>query len=76
MSEEIKTKYVSWFVFTWAISIIMLVIGWQFISISRVVDNVSDNSVNRFKIETQLSQIQTDLSWIKTTLSDHSKETK
>jgi len=62
---EIKEKYVSFKIFTWAISFIVIIIGWMLVAnsaLSAKVDSIDDSYV---LIQTQLSQIQTDLVWIK-----------
>lgn len=64
MANQEKT-YVSFAVFTWAIGIIIGAIGWMLVannSLAARVDSISDSYV---LIQTQLSQIQTDLVWIK-----------
>lgn len=64
MANQEKT-YVSFAIFTWAIGIIIGVIGWMLVansSLAAKVDSISDSYI---LIQTQLSQIQTDLVWIK-----------
>lgn len=64
MANQEKT-YVSFAVFTWAIGIIIGVIGWMLVansSLAAKVDSISDSYV---LIQTQLSQIQTDLRWVR-----------
>jgi len=59
-----KNIYVTWPVFIWVMGIFVVVIGWQVTSITRLADTVDP-------IKTQLSQIQTDLQWIKSVLAEH-----
>ena len=64
MSNQ-EEKYVTFKVFTWAISFVFIIIGWMLVansSLAAKVDSISDSYV---LIQTQLSQIQTDLVWIK-----------
>jgi hypothetical protein len=63
---ERETKYVPWAVFIWAIGIFATVIGFMYIQ-------MTDINTDSQGIQTQLSQIQTDIQWIKLTLGDHAK---
>ena len=65
MLEQYKDKYVSWFVFIWAIGILTLCLGWSFKTQAQLNDKVDIYSNQLLEIRTQLSQIQTDLMWIK-----------
>ena len=60
-----QEKYVSFKIFTWSMSIITLIIGWMLVANSALSARVNEISIDSITIQTQLSQIQTDLSWIK-----------
>ncbi len=69
MQQNNNSKKVSFTVFTWVIGIIIIIVGWLFAYINGVSGRV-DNFTNNFntdivKIQVQLSQIQTDILWIK-----------
>ena len=49
---------------------IMTIIGWQFVIIAQMGDRIDTVSGDNNNIETQLSQIQTDLQWIKLELKN------
>ena len=57
-----EKKHVSWVVFVWAMGITLLLFGFLF---NQVAEASKDNN----DIKIQLSQIQTDLAWIKLKLS-------
>ena len=66
--EENKVKkeaYVKWYIFCWAIGTITLMIGWSFVAQAQLGIKVDSFSQQSLEIRTQLSQIQTDLGWIK-----------
>ena len=60
-----EKNYVSFSIFTWAIGIIVVIIGWMLVANSALSARVNEISIDSITIQTQLSQIQTDLSWIK-----------
>lgn len=60
-----EKNYVSFTVFSWAMGIIMVVLGWVLVANSALSARVNEISIDYVAIQTQLSQIQTDLSWIK-----------
>jgi len=66
--EKIKKDFkscVSWKVFTWIISIFIILFGMVFTSMAKINDKLDDHTKEYNKIQVQLSQIQTDLVWIK-----------
>ena len=65
METDIKKRYVSWQIFVWVIGIITIVIGWCFVAQAATSKKVDEYSQQLLEIRTQLSQIQTDLQWIK-----------
>ena len=65
METDTKKRYVSWHIFIWAIGIITIVIGWCFVAQANTSEKVDEYSQQLLEIRTQLSQIQTDLQWIK-----------
>lgn len=58
-------KSVSWATFIWVIGIITLCLGWSFNTQAQLSEKVDVYSGQLLEIRTQLSQIQTDLVWIK-----------
>lgn len=58
-------KRVHWVVFCWAIGIMGVSIGWAFIANASMEKKVQDSNAQYLQIQTQLSQIQTDIIWIK-----------
>jgi len=60
-----KEKCVSWRVFTWAMGIILAVFSILFLTVSALGTRVSTYSSEMTAIRVQLSQIQTDIEWIK-----------
>ena len=65
METDTKKRYVSWQIFVWAIGIITVVIGWCFVAQANTSEKVDKYNQQLLEIRTQLSQIQTDLQWIK-----------
>ena len=65
METDTKKRYVSWHIFIWVIGIITVVIGWCFVAQAATSKKVDEYSQQLLEIRTQLSQIQTDLQWIK-----------
>lgn len=63
--------FVPWKVFIWTVGIFTAIVGWVFYSTTIMNASIQTNSTEGFKIQAQLSQIQTDLQWIKQTLADH-----
>ena len=66
--EENKKKYVSWYVFVWVIGIIFIILGLIFSQIAIADGKIEKHLSESQDIKAQLSQIQTDLSWIKLNL--------
>ena len=65
METDTKKRYVSWQIFVWVIGIITIVIGWCFVAQAATSEKVDKYNQQLLEIRTQLSQIQTDLQWIK-----------
>ena len=65
METDTKKRYVSWQIFVWVIGIITIVIGWCFVAQANTSEKVDKYNQQLLEIRTQLSQIQTDLQWIK-----------
>jgi hypothetical protein len=65
---EEKERKVSWTVFVWAMGITLIVIGWMFTKMNSLEAKVETIATQSNRIEVQLSQIQTDLQWIKVNL--------
>jgi len=65
METDTKKRYVSWQIFVWVIGIITVVIGWCFVAQANTSEKVDKYNQQLLEIRTQLSQIQTDLQWIK-----------
>ncbi len=63
--KQEEKKHVSWTVFTWAMAIIFIIFGFIFTQVTSALSQVADISNNNNDIKVQLSQIQTDLNWIK-----------
>jgi len=64
MSEKEK-KYVSWTIFVWSRAILLSLFGYV-LNISVATNNRVEDYVNSLTdIKVQLSQIQTDILWIK-----------
>ena len=70
MSEKTEErKKVDWYIFIWAIGIIIVIFGWIFVSLAQIQVYQSAQSVKDTEIRVQLSQIQTDILWIREKLS-------
>ena len=70
MSEKTEErKKVDWYIFIWAIGIIIVIVGWIFVSLAQIQVYQSAQSVKDTEIRVQLSQIQTDILWIREKLS-------
>jgi uncharacterized membrane protein YvbJ len=66
--QEIKKeekKHVSWTVFVWIISIILILFGVVFNQLSKASDNAQQAVKDNTEIKVQLSKISTDVEWIK-----------
>ncbi len=68
MSEENNKKVVKWQIFIWALGIILILFGISFSFISNLTNKVDAVEKNTGDVREQLSQIQTDISWIKNNL--------
>lgn len=64
---EIKNM-VSWKVFCWAMSVILILFGTAFAIIQTISIKIDGAVIQYTEIKVQLSQIQTDLLWIKDAL--------
>lgn len=71
--EEKGEKMVSWRVFTWAMGLVTLILGILFQAQNALSDRVDGISATNNEIKTQLSQIQTDIQWIKSALEKENK---
>lgn len=65
----LKRDNVSFALFSWAMGVILIVLGWMFSQINSVNAAVAQTTNAQAQIQVQLSQIQTDLSWIKVKLA-------
>jgi len=63
--DGLKGIIVGWKVFSWAMGIVLLLFGVCFTAISSLSLRVDEGRVEYAEIKTQLSQIQTDLVWLK-----------
>lgn len=68
MSDSKEIKYVRWSIFCWVISIFIVVMGWVFVRVSAAENKMEGVNGSQTEIKTQLSQIQTDILWIKNSL--------
>jgi len=68
--KDVYKSFVTWRVFAWAVTIITLILGWGLYVNVAMSSRIQSNSTEGSKIQTQLSQIQTDLQWIKQTLQN------
>ena len=63
--SKLSDKQVNWTVFTWAISIVLVLFATVFTAQAAFADKLNKNQESNGEIKVQLSQIQTDLQWIK-----------
>lgn len=59
---------VSWKVFAWAMGVVLLLFGVVFTSMASINVKLDEHTKEYTKIQVQLSQIQTDISWVKSQL--------
>ena len=71
--EKNSKQFVTTRALSFALGIITVVIGWLFVANAALSARVDKMSGDYMAIQTQLSQIQTDLVWIKTAMSKDSK---
>ena len=71
-SEENK-RYVPWIVFSWAIGLIFIILGWVIWAEAGFASQWSVHNDKDLGIQTQLTQIQTDLLWIKNYMEKQTK---
>jgi len=70
MSEKTEDKKkVDWYIFIWSMGIIVVIFGWIFASFAQIQSYQSAQNVRDIEIRVQLSQIQTDILWIREKLS-------
>ena len=69
MSEE-TYGYVKWRVFTWALAIVFILFGTVFNLIIKNSNKLDVFNRDASEIKIQLSQIQTDILWIKLKLTE------
>ena len=68
-TKKNSTKgFVQWKVFCWAMGIVLILFGTAFSSLAAMNNRLSNYHENYTRIQVQLSQIQTDLVWIKNQL--------
>lgn len=68
VATELSVKlssYVTFPILTAIVSVILIGIGWLFVSDNRIIDKQSETQRQYTEIQAQLSQIQTDLVWLK-----------
>jgi hypothetical protein len=63
-----KNGYVSWKIFCWAMTIVLILFGTVFSSVAAMNSKVDTYTRDLTEIKIQLSGIQTDLIWIKNNL--------
>lgn len=66
--KDIKGK-VDWYIFVWSMGIILAVFGWMFAQFIQIQTVHIAQAVKDTEIRVQLSQIQTDILWIREKLS-------
>ena len=65
-----NNNYVNWVVFIWVVGIFTLIFGWL-ITAQAALDNKVNVYSNQFlEIRTQLSEIKTNIVWIKKALNN------
>lgn len=67
-APKTKSKYVPWGIFTWIIGIIFIILGWVIWAEAGFNGQLVEHDNKDLEIQTQLSQIQTDLNWIRKAL--------
>ena len=65
-----KNNYVSWKVFSWAMGIVLTLFAMSFGFIAGNASKVDSFNRDVLEIKVQLSQIQTDIIWIKNNLTN------
>lgn len=63
--ENNGNKYVKWSVFTCVTGILLIAFGWSLTAQSQLSNKVDGYNYQLLEIRTQLSQIQTDIRWIR-----------
>lgn len=71
--EDNEKQYVTIGNLTVIVGLLIAAIGWLFLANSALSAKVDKISGDYLTIQTQLSQIQTDILWIKDTVSDKNK---
>ena len=64
-----NNNYVNWKIFTWTMGIILTLFGFSFGFINGNRAKVDSFNRDVLEIKVQLSQIQTDIAWIKNNLT-------
>ncbi len=65
--NDLKRK-VSWFIFVWAIGIILVAIGWIFTSITALSSKNDENKAEISNVEGDVKEIKSNILWIKESL--------
>lgn len=65
--ERFLKEYVNWKIFVWAMGLIVIVLGWQFVRLDRVIGKVD-------MIQEQTADVRTDVASIKTAVEFIAKE--
>jgi len=66
-------RKVNYTVFAWAMGVMLLVTGWMILRMETLDDRLVLSWESNQEVQIQLSQIQTDLQWIKTKLVELEK---
>jgi len=64
LCEQLKNK-VNWTAFTWAIGILLLVMGWLITSSSRIENKIDVMHDNHTEMKEDIRELKTDISWLK-----------
>lgn len=67
--NQVKNRKVSWIVFVWVIGIITLALGWVFVGMNSLNGKVEASNNDMVEIKVLLSEVRTDVSWIKDKLN-------
>lgn len=64
-----QTKGVPWNVYVWTVALFTGIIGFLYANDMRLAGRLDAQAIQYQQIQTQLSQIQTDLVWIKSSIN-------